>query len=395
LAEGPPALVLGAGLTAVGVLRALGAHAITAYLVAPVRDVAHRSRFARRLPCPSLVDVVAADLPGALAEAGIEHAVLFPCSDRWVKTVAEVGMIANGRYPAPVAPAAALAQLLDKASLARTAERAGVPHPRTVLVRSPEDLNDVDDDTLRRCFLKPVDSEAFNRRFGTKGFPIRDRDTARAQVAEAVGECHTLVLQEIVHGGPADHVFLDGYVDRHGRFAGLYARRRLRMHPPRFGNSTASVTIPLAEVQPAVESFERLVAATAYRGPFDAEFARDERDGAYKLIEVNVRAWWQVGLARACGVDVIRMAYDDALGRPVEGAASYLVGARWVNPIQDLRAIRASRKAGERPDISGWWTAHHGVFAWDDPFPGLAELARVARRARGVTAAQAVGTTSV
>ncbi|MGE5225254.1 MAG: hypothetical protein ACM3OO_00080 [Planctomycetaceae bacterium] len=382
MAEGPPALVLGAGLTAVGVLRALGAHAITAFLVAPVRDVAHRSRFARRVPGPSLVDTAPAALPGALAAAGIDRAVLIPCSDRWVRTVAEVSAIADGRYPAPVAPMASLAQLLDKASLARTAARAGVPHPRTVLVRSPADLDDVDDETLERSFLKPVDSEAFNRRFGTKGFAIRDRDTARAQVAEAARECHTLVLQEIVPGGPADHVFLDGYVDRHGRFAGLYARRRLRMHPPRFGNSTASVTIALEEVEPAVASFERLVAATCYRGPFDAEFARDERDGTYKLIEVNVRAWWQVGLARECGVDVVRMAYEDALERPVAAVGSYRVGARWVNPIQDLRAVRASREAGERADTRGWWSAHHAVFAWDDPFPGAAELVRVLRRAK-------------
>jgi D-aspartate ligase len=381
-------------MTAVGVLRALGANEIASYLVAPPGDVARRSRWARPLPGPPLADLAPAALPAALAAAGVERAVLFPCSDRWVRSVAEVAEISDGRYPAPVATTRSLAQLLDKASLAETAVRARVEHPHTMVIRSPADLDDVDEELLRRCFLKPVDSEAFNRRFGTKGFPIEDRDTARARVAEAVEGCHALVLQEIVQGGPADHVFLDGYVDRHGRFTGLYARRRLRMHPPRFGNSTASVTIPLAEVEPAVEAFRRLVAATGYRGPFDAEFARDERDGCFRLIEVNVRAWWQVELARACGVDVVRMAYEDALGHPVAATTVYRVGVGWVNPIQDLRAQRSARRAGERPDTAGWWSARHALFAWNDPVPGLAELLRLFRRAataeRAVVASTAV-----
>ncbi len=381
MAEGPPAIVFGAGLTAVGVLRALGANRIPAYLVAPPSDVAHRSRWARGLPVPWLVDLPADGLPDALAAAGIERAVLVPCSDRWATTIAEVAAACNNRYPAPVASPQVLAQLLDKASLAETARCVGVAHPHTSLIRSPADLDEVDDDTLRRCFLKPIDSESFHRRFGSKGFPIEDRVTARTRIAEAARSGHTLVLQEIVQGGPADHVFLDGYVDRRGRITGLYARRRVRMHPARFGNSTASVTIPLREVQPGVEAFRCLVAAVGYRGPFDVEFARDGRDGCLKLIEVNVRAWWQVELARACGVDVVRMAYEDALERPVPVANAYRVGAGWVNPIQDLRALRSARRAGERPDVSGWWAARHAVFAWDDPGPGAAELLRVLRRA--------------
>jgi len=63
---------------------------------------------------------------------------------------------------------------------------------------------------------------------------------------------------------------------------------------------------------------------------FSAEFKFDERDGLFKILEVNARPWWYVDFAARCGVDVCRMAYRDALAtrsslsRPIrsDGAVS-------------------------------------------------------------------------
>jgi D-aspartate ligase len=148
------------------------------------------------------------------------------------------------------------------------------------------------------------------------------------------------------------------------------------------GNSTDSVTIPLAEVADAVDSIRRLLAGIRYRGMFDAEFKRDQATGQHKIVEVNARPWWQIELARAAGVDVVHMAYLDALGVDVVPASGYRIGRRWVHTLPDLRArwARQDLQPAAGPQ-EGWFAARHAIFKWSDPLPGLAEVYRVARGA--------------
>lgn len=369
-------MVLGQHLTAVGTLRSLAARGVPTFLVAPDGDVATRSRSVRR----STVALRPGDrgaLEGFLERTFPEGAVLVPCSDDWVRAVA--AMRDRPRYPASVPAAEVVERLIAKDRLSAFLHELGVPHPRTIDIDDPTDLEGVGDEELRSFFLKPRDSPAFHRRFGTKGFPIESRAQAHALIALARRSGIDLVAQEMIVGPPGSHVFLDGFVDRTGVTRAVFARRRIRMWPPGLGNSTQTVTVALAEVADALGSLRRLLGAVEYRGPFDVEFVHDPRDGRFKLLDVNVRPWWQVALAAHCGVDVVAMLYDDALGRPVPDASGYRVGARWINPIQDLRAFRSGMRAAVPRGTEAWHRAVFGVFRWDDLRPGAAEVARVLR----------------
>ena len=116
----------------------------------------------------------------------------------------------------------------------------------------------------------------------------------------------SVVLQEYIPGSFTEHYFVDGYVDRAGQIKALFARRRLRIYPPDFGNSTAMVSVALARSAQAVDSVRRVLGAVGYHGIFSAEFKRDPRDGQFKLLEVNTRPWWFIDFAVRCGVDVCR-----------------------------------------------------------------------------------------
>ena len=111
------------------------------------------------------------------------------------------------------------------------------------------------------------------------------------------------VFQEYVAGPMDAHYFIDGFVDRLGEVKAFFARRRLLMYPVDFGNSTLMVSVPLGEVAPALESLRVLFSDLGYRGIFNAEFKRDERDGLFKLLEVNVRPWWFVECGKAGSFD--------------------------------------------------------------------------------------------
>jgi D-aspartate ligase len=231
--------------------------------------------------------------------------------------------------------------------------------------------------------VKPRDSQAFVQRFGVKGFPLEGRADADARLAAAAEAGLAVLLQEYVPGPPDAHYFVDGYVALDGRPLAFFARRRLRMYPPDFGNSTYHLSVPLEEVEDAVRHLRTLLGACGYVGIFSAEFKRDARDGVLKLLEVNVRPWWYVEFAALCGVDVCSLAYRDALGLPVEAPAPYRVGHTCVLPGADVRAFRATRHEtglGLFPWLRSWSGASHTVWRLDDPLPGPFQLASVALR---------------
>ena len=113
------------------------------------------------------------------------------------------------------------------------------------------------------------------------------------------------------------------------------------------------VSVPLSEVGPAVATLRTILAAVGYRGIFGGEFKRDERDGLFKILEVNARVWIYVEFAGRCGVDVCTMAYRDALGLEVTEAAHYRTGVRLVSPYLDFAAVRYAWRLGQMSQVRG------------------------------------------
>src|SRR6185436_8584850 len=131
-------------------------------------------------------------------------------------------------------------------------------------------LDSVSDEDIASSFLKPANSGRFSAIYNVKAVRPQNRAQAQALFSEAAGRGLELMLQEFVPGPPTAHYFLDGFMDRRGRVCGMLARRRLRMHPADFGNSTLTESIPLEEIRDAEESLRRLLSGIGYRGVFSA-----------------------------------------------------------------------------------------------------------------------------
>lgn len=369
-------LVLGRGITALGVVRSLGRLGLRAYLVGSDHGFERRSRFYREL---EELPPTEATLGSFLRGTRHGSMVLLPCSDEWASAVQALPPDLAERFPCSQPPKAALEPLIDKGGFAQILVSLGLPHPRTELVANDSDIRAQPAAFLETAFLKPRHSQAFARTFGCKALLFRDLEEALARWRTAREAGFEMVLQEYIPGPPTAHYFVDGFVDRAGEIRARFARRRLRMDPPDFGNSTAMFSVPLGEVSDATKSLDRLLTAVGYRGIFSAEFKRDQRDGVFKILEVNTRAWWYVEFAADCGVNVCGMAYRDARGLPVEPVTSYAVGARCVYPYYDWGARKHLSK-GARPPLStvlGFWIgAAQPIFRWDDPLPALASAWR-------------------
>jgi predicted ATP-grasp superfamily ATP-dependent carboligase len=375
--------VLGATHTALGVVRALAGNGIPQFGAGAGRGYVAYSRWHRRPPAGSGEDATPESLERFLARLPGGRIVLMPCSDDWVAAVAGLPPALAERFPSSLAPRESVDICLDKGRFADTMARLGLPHPRTIAIEAADQVAELWDGTLRDPFLKPRNSVAFRAHHRAKALQVKTPGEAVTRVREAQRAGLELLLQEYVPGPASAHYFVDGFVDRAGSVRARFARRRLRTTAEPFGDSSCMVSIPLDEARGPLEILERLLPALRFRGVFNAQFKHDGRDGLFKLLDLNPRAWGGISLAVSCGIDVIRMAYRDALGLPVETIVGYPIGRHWVYQSRDLIACwRLLREGRLTPGawIRTWAGAVHPIFRWSDPAPAVALALHNARR---------------
>ena len=374
-----PAIILGGYVTALGTMRSLAERGVPCHCVSPAEQYVLRSRHYRPPPA-GLGRLDEPDALGRYLESlPFSRAVLMPCQDHWVRATSRLDSALRERFSWSGPSSESVEVFLDKEKTLDALERYSIPRPRTIRLRSEADLSAMDDSDDAAWFLKPTDSQAFRKRFGAKALRVASRDEAATHLGEIQRADLDVVLQEYVPGGADCHYFLDGFIDRGGVVRALFARRRIRMWPPDFGDSSFMRSVPPDETASAGESLTRLLSGVSHRGIFSAEFKRDPRDGEFRLIEVNVRPWAYVEFTTACGVNTPWMAYRDALGRSVHDVRDYPTGRAGGVLAKDYRSFLAMRRQG-RLSLGEWarsWLpARDLIFRWDDPLPGLVQVVR-------------------
>lgn len=375
----PPALVFGSGLTLLGVIRCLGLAGIPSYVVTQDVGFPRGSRFFKSGP-----PITGQPLQDYLEGLPFEKAVLFPCSDHWAKEIAGIPERLKERFTAPLPSSDVLDVFLNKGLFAQFLEQHGFPHPKTIPVDDSFEPGSLGDNwNPKDFFLKPRDSQRFTQKYRRKAFGLDSELDLREKMALLADDGMEVLLQEFIPGPPTNHYFLDGYIDRQGVALGLLLRQRLRMHPPRFGNSSYMWSVPLGVAPSAVSVIKRVLKAAHYSGVFSAELKQDPRDNTFKILEVNARPWWYVEFAARCGVNVVDLAFSDLLGHPAESVLTYTSGRHCCFPYSDLSACLRSRPKKVEALLE-WgrtlWQSERPIVQWGDPVPALFGLVLLARR---------------
>ena len=382
----PYCLVLGQDITALGVVRSLHRAGVRCLTIAGRDDIVGWSRCCGSKPLKDPDQCRPEVLTAWLAQQPLDQVVLMPCSDAWAEAIARldarVARNARSWVPQPDIVRA----LVDKSFFWQWLNDLDLPHPRTYALNAPGDLDGVPDKVFQRAFLKPRESASFLCEFGLKGIFVATRDEAREKLAAISAKNLEVVFQEYVPGPPTNHVFIDGYRPLGRSGTRLLARRRLRMYPLDLGNSTEMITVPLDDVRPAVDTIETLLEGVGHRGIFSAEFKYDDRDGQFKLLEVNCRPWWYVEFADACGLHVCEWAYQESIGEEIEAFAGYKLHKRAVYPMVDWAARRSDTVFNSRGPLSAvlsWFGAHQPILRWRDPIPAVFNFCRLIKRYLG------------
>ena len=277
----PVVIVFGAHITALSVIRSFGRRRVPVFVAGGNNTTIRRSRWYLPVPGADVDESAGPERIAAFLRAlPFPRSVLFPCSDRWTIALASLPDDVTAVHVPVAAQPDVVRILIDKQLFAQAAATHDVPAPR---VLAPDQLDTIRDDELQHFFIKPRNSQQFSDRYGVKALQLYGRTHAADLLRETTAARMDVLLQEFIPGPATAHIFLDGYVDRSGTMRACLARRRLRMYPRDFGNSTLSITIPRADVAPAAESLQRLFRGLGYVGLFDAEFKLDARDGQFKI----------------------------------------------------------------------------------------------------------------
>ncbi|HEX2039066.1 MAG TPA: hypothetical protein VHF47_04945 [Acidimicrobiales bacterium] len=365
----PPVVLLGGSINTLSAARSLGGRGIEVHVLAEsgLRLPVAASRHVRSF--------VASDWMAWLG-AQPEGAVVLPCSDRGLETVARrrARLVELGHRPVESHDELVLA-LLDKGRTAEVAAAAGIEAPRTFPLDTPGAVEEAIATIAFPCAVKPAQAHRAPGTLRAKGEEVHDADGLVA-AARAGG----LVATEIVPG-PEDAFcsFYTYMVDGEPLFG--FTKRKLRQFPVRWGTGTYHLSEWVPE---AAEVGLRLFEAVGLVGLGNVEFKRDERDGKLKLIECNLRLTEADPLLRASGLDLAHIQYERALGRAVAVPDRFRYGRRQWLPLADVRAFLAYRRTGALGAAAWMRSLLHPqllpFFSVDDPGPSLANLRTLARR---------------
>jgi D-aspartate ligase len=305
--------------------------------------------------------------------------VLFPTHDQYIWPISRHAVRLEKWFIIPFSHWETMQRLHDKREQLETAWRAGVDTPKTVFVDGDDDLERGAEEIGFPAIFKPVESLAFKVRFRRHVLEIGSRDEL-LRVYDAVRDCGTLMLQDIVPGGDEELYTLGSYLDAQSRPLAQFTGHKLRQHPPRFGHVSMAVSAWVPEL---AEAGLRLLHELGYHGVSQVEFKRDPRDGRYRLMEVNARHWMWHSLATACGVNLSLAAYRDAIGDPYM-APRQVDGKKWVVALTDARDALSRWRHGDEK-LGPWLRSYRGVkvdglYSLRDPVPGLLITGRQLKR---------------
>lgn len=392
--DGPAAVVLscdGGSQGDLGVVRTLGRRGVRVLLVSEGRKGA--STFSRYVAGHHVVGdfgdtrrVLSTLAEIARAEKGGKP-VLIPTADPDLLLVSEQRDVLGRSFELVTPSRDIVSQCLDKARFFHFALAAGFSIPQTWCPRDASEVEAIGRAARFPLILKPMLPPTWSREpvatlvGHKKALTVHSPAELEARYRTIAELEPGLVVQDYVPGRDDRLYSLHVYMSQASEPLGWFTGRKLRTYPTYAGIGcfVESVSVPEI-VADGIDMLRRI----RYSGLALLQFKRDDRDGTYKLLEINPRtSSWNL-LAAEAGVNLPYIAWRDAVGAPPQAPPVQRDGLRYLYFDHDVRAFWDYRKHGDIT-LTQWLGSLRGpkvyqLFAADDPSPFLHDLGGKARR---------------
>ena len=277
----------------------------------------------------------------------------------------------------PRAAQPVIRSLANKWEMHLLANDHSVPTPTTICARSRADVEEFLETQTFPIVLKPADpylphapSKAI---FDSRPELMREVDRE-----EAHGEFN-FVLQDYIPGNAESVWMCNGYFGSEPARTVTLTGKKLRQVSST-GIASLAICLPNKTVEDQTRS---LMEGIGYRGCVGIGYRYDDRDGLYKLLDVNARVSGIFRLFSGTNeMDVVRLCYLDLTDQPFPGT-SLRPGRKWM--LEDDIPAALTEIRHRRLTVAKWLKSMRGVreshwFARDDPMPVFAWLWNGSRR---------------
>ena len=364
-----PAVVVGGtdNCGGLGVVRSLGGAGVPVIVVdREVTAPALHSRYARKVVIPELSGhSFVQNLLSLQAGLGCRP-VLFLTSDEAALTVSKYRSELQQGYRLRLPSHESLAALMKKSEFQNFAAEHGFRIPRSVRVRSANDLASLRELNFPVVIKPSIKTEDYQTHEFERGYPVSSLEKAEAVISRILPVLPDLIVQEWIEGPDSAIYFCLMYRGSGGPVSS-FTGRKLSIWPPRVGTTASCMAAPEAhaELRGMTETF---FAAASFVGMGSMEYKRDARTGEFFMIEPTVgRVDWQEEVATLNGVNIPLAAYLHEIGAEMPAPAPS-APAIWSDGARHWKAARVDQAIGASwPKIA----VRDAYWRMTDPLPAL------------------------
>ncbi len=251
-----------------------------------------------------------------------ETKILLGCTDDYAAMLIRNQAALQQEYIVPYIAPQLAERLVSKENFYRYCDEYDIPYPQTVVLRRGEGLSAID--LLPFAFpviLKPSSSIAYWKHpFNgmKKVYVAHTADEAKgiAQRIFAAGYDDALLVQDRVPGPDCRMRVLTAYSGQDGKVQMMcLGNVLLEEHTPKaLGNHAAILT---EHNRPLMEKLQAFLDAIGYTGFSNFDIKYDERDGSYRVFEINLRQGRSNYYVTGAGLNLAKYLVEDrVLGQP-------------------------------------------------------------------------------
>lgn len=379
--ELPPVLLLDGGIVSLSVARSLGRKGIPVYSLNIPQNHSRYSKYSDRIQFTgeNIEDWVQWLTSKALHQ--IPRAVIFPCSDYTIEMVSRYRAQLADHYILPETNDSLMLAMLDKAETYIIADKIGIPVPKTWLINSEGDLEDIISSLSFPCALKPRFSHEFRgRNFVKKLFIVKNQDELLSEYKSLyqLGQDNNfrsdLIITEFIPGiGENQFQSYFTYLDENGNPLMQFTKRKPRQYPIYSGNGTYQ---SIGDWNPQVAELGlKFMQGAGYLGLGCIEFKLDPRDGVLKLMECNPRLTNSTELIVRSGFDIALFVYNRLVGKELPPYKNYRKDTTIIKPVRDFLSFWEARRKNKvtwKSYLKSIAKKHcYEIFSLKDPLPWL------------------------
>jgi D-aspartate ligase len=324
------------------VIKALARHGVHSIVIYD-REHAEIGRYSKyvidAIKVPNFIEE-----PGLLLDLLLEKAeewsgtLIIPTKDYGVEFLARHKDVLKKHYLIPTPDRDVVQRIVNKKALYCRASELGIAAPNIFTPRSLRELEALEGKIAFPCLIKPGLGHLFFRKFDFKMIEANSFDELKRSYRDLTAEFTTnefdLMICEIIPGPDSEQmVQYVSYIDRSGEVLASMTSRKMRQDPPRYGQGR----IARSERVPGLDrQSERLLRGLGYYGFSEIEWKYDPREGVYKLIEINPRFIFYIGLCTACGINFPYIQYADLVRNEKIKVDSFTENVYWIHEYKDV-----------------------------------------------------------